>query len=477
MSAFLGDDFLLRSATGRRLYHEHAKTQPIIDYHTHLSAADIASDRRFGNLFEIWLEGDHYKWRAMRANGVEERFCTGEATPYEKFCQWARTVPRTLRNPLYHWSHMELRRYFGIEEWLGPETALAVWNRANETLQGALTVREILRKFRVQVVCTTDDPVDDLAGHRDSAQLPTPAAGLRVLPTFRPDTALRIDEPQRFLPWLERLRAAANVEVRNLLTFLEALRRRHDFFGRYGCRASDHGLAYCYAAPGDENSVGKIFAKAISGHPISPEEHVSYASFLMLFFGHLDAEKGWVKQLHLGAQRNLSSHARAHLGPDTGFDAVGEERQGPALARYLDLLEGKNALPRMVLFNSNPGDNYLFATTASSFQSSDGSGGALQYGPAWWFLDQKDGIINQLNALSNTGLLSRFIGMTTDSRSFMSFPRHEYFRRILCDLIGGEVERGELPADDDLLGGLIEDVCSGNAGSYFGFASAVAARD
>jgi glucuronate isomerase len=468
MRAFLDDDFFLNSETARRLYHEHAKQQPIVDYHTHLSAADIASDRRFANLTEIWLEGDHYKWRAMRANGVAERFCTGKASPYEKFQEWARTVPKTLRNPLYHWTHLELRHYFGITELLNESTAPQIWETANQTLTDRLTTRAILKKFRVNVVCTTDDPTDDLRHHRALADANLP---FQVLPTFRPDRALRIDDPATFLAWLQKLREASNTDINSLATLLDALRKRHDYFDQHGCRASDHGLTRCYATPASEASLSKIFARVLAGHTVAAEDQESYASSLMLFFGLLNSEKAWVQQLHLGARRNLSTLALCTLGADTGFDAIGDEPQGKALANYLDLLQRENALPRMVLYNSNPADNYLFATVASSFHSSDGTSGALQYGPAWWFLDQKDGITDQLNVLSSVGLLSGFVGMTTDSRSFMSFPRHEYFRRILCDLVAGEVERGELPHDEPLIGDIIEDVCSRNATTYFGLDS------
>jgi glucuronate isomerase len=480
MSGFLGDDFLLNSETARRLYRDHAEPQPILDYHTHLSAADIASDRRFENLAEIWLEGDHYKWRAMRAYGVQmpERWCSGDADPYEKFIAWSRVVPHTLRNPLYHWTHLELQRYFGITELLSPTTAPMIWTRANAVLQAGLSIREILRKFRVNVVCTTDDPVDDLSSHRRILETNTVDDAIDVLPTFRPDRALQIDDAASFLPWLEKLRATSNIDIRNLATFLDALRQRHNHFTGLGCRASDHGLPHCYAKPCTEEAATEIFAKALDQKSISSEEHEGYASFLMLFFGHLDAEKGWVKQLHLGARRNLSRQALRTIGPDSGFDAIGDHPQGAALIGYLDLLQRENALPRMVLYNSNPADNYLFATVAGSFQPSewiqnrDARPRTIQYGPAWWFLDQKDGMVDQLNALSNVGLLSRFVGMTTDSRSFMSFPRHEYFRRILCDLIGGEVERGELPSEDELLGPLVEAVCYRNAETYFGTSDA-----
>lgn len=464
MSSFLTEDFLLSNDIARRLYHGHAASLPIIDYHCHLSPKDIAENRRFANLFEIWLEGDHYKWRAMRANGVAEKLCTGDATPYEKFQAWARTVPYTLRNPLYHWTHLELQRYFGIPELLDESTAASIWERANASLRKGLSAHDILRKFTVEVVCTTDDPTDDLSHHREIAKSNLTT---RVFPTFRPDKALAIDRPE-FLPWVERLAKAANVEIKDLHTFLEALRKRHDAFHAAGCRLSDHGLDHCYASPCSEKSAAVIFNNAREGHSVSADEKTQFASYLMLFFGHLDAEKGWTKQLHLGALRNVNTAARGKIGADTGFDTVGQFPQIEALAGYLDLLAQENALPRMIIYNSNPADTFAFATLAGSFSSEKGPGW-VQYGSAWWFLDQKDGITAQLEALSNVGLLSRFIGMVTDSRSFMSYPRHEYFRRVLCDLIGRDVARGELPNDESLLGRLIEDICYGNAKQYLGF--------
>jgi glucuronate isomerase len=461
MSAFLTDNFLLSNDIARRLYHDYAAAQPIVDYHCHLSPKDIAENRRFANLFEIWLEGDHYKWRAMRANGVAEKYCTGDAAPYEKFLAWARTVPYTLRNPLHHWTHLELQRYFGITELLDEHTAPAIWERANTALGQGLRAHDILQKFKVEVVCTTDDPTDHLTCHREIAKSNLTT---RVLPTFRPDKALAIDQPE-FLSWVELLAKAANVEIRDMNTFLDALRRRHDVFHAAGCRLSDHGLDYCYAAPCSEKLAATVFAKALEGQPISADEKRQFASCLMLFFGHLDAEKGWTKQLHLGALRNVNTAARRKLGADAGFDTVGQFPQIQQLAAYLDLLTQENALPRMIVYNSNPADTFAFATLTGSFSSEKGPGW-VQYGSAWWFLDQKDGITAQLEAFSNVGLLSRFIGMVTDSRSFMSYPRHEYFRRILCDLIGRDVVRGELPDDEKLLGRLIRDISYENAKQY-----------
>jgi glucuronate isomerase len=461
MKGFLSEGFLLSNDVARRLYHEHAAAEPIIDYHCHLNPKDIAENRRFANLFEIWLEGDHYKWRAMRANGIAEKYCTGDAAPYEKFLAWARTVPCTVRNPLYHWTHLELQRYFGITELLNGNTAPSIWKRANAALGKGFRAHDILRKFNVEVVCTSDDPTDDLRHHREivKSKLTT-----RVFPTFRPDKALTIDQPE-FIPWVERLAQVANVEIRNLNTFLDALRKRHDAFHAAGCRLSDHGLDQCYAMPCSEQTAAAIFAQARAGHSITGEEKMQFASYTMLFFGRLDAEKGWTKQLHLGALRNVNTAARQKLGADAGFDTVGQFPQIAHLAAYLDLLSQENTLPRMIIYNSNAADTLAFATIAGSFSSEHGPGW-IQYGSAWWFLDQKDGITGQLKALSNVGLLSRFIGMVTDSRSFMSYPRHEYFRRVLCDLIGRDVERGELPDDDSILRGLIQSICYGNAKQY-----------
>jgi glucuronate isomerase len=461
MKGFLTEDFLLSDDRARRLYHEFAAAQPILDYHCHLSPKDIAENRRFANLFEIWLEGDHYKWRAMRANGVAEKYCTGDASPYEKFLAWARTVPYTLRNPLYVWTHLELQRYFGITELLDESSAPAVWERANAILAGDLTAHGILQKFGVEVVCTTDDPTDDLRHHQAIAKSNLPT---RVFPAFRPDKALAVGKAE-FVPWIERLSQAANVDIRDLNSFLKALRQRHDYFHSLGCRLSDHGLDHCYATRCPERAAATIFSKAREGQAITDDEHTQFASFMMLFFGRLDAEKGWTKQLHLGAERNVNTAAHRKLGADAGFDTVGDFPQGKPLLAYLDLLSQENAMPRMILYNVNPADTFQFATLIGCFQ--DGATpGKIQYGSAWWFLDQKQGITAQIEALSDVGLLSRFIGMVTDSRSFMSYPRHEYFRRVFCDIVGKDVMRGELPDDDALLGRLIRDVCNRNAKEY-----------
>ncbi len=457
MSGFISEDFLLSNDVARRVYCQFAAPQPIFDYHCHLSPRDIAENRQFASLVEIWLEGDHYKWRAMRANGVAEKYVTGDAPPYEKFLAWARTVPRTLRNPLYHWTHLELRRYFGIGELLDEKSAPAIWERANAALSG-LTTQAILKKFRVEVVCTTDDPVDDLGHHQAVAKSNLTT---KVFPAFRPDKALSIGDAG-FIPWVEQLAQVANVDIRDLNSFLQALRGRHDFFHSLGCRLSDHGLERCYATPCSDREAAVVFSKAREGIAVDENERILFASFMMLFFGQLDAEKGWTKQLHLGALRNVNTEARRNLGADAGFDTVGDCSQTGPLAAYLDLLARENALPKMILYNVNPADTFAFATMIGCFQDGE-TAGKIQYGSAWWFLDQKQGITAQLDALSNAGLLSRFVGMVTDSRSFMSYPRHEYFRRVLCDVIGQDVVRGELPDDDGLLGGMVEDICYRNA--------------
>jgi glucuronate isomerase len=461
---FLDDSFLLQTEAARHLYEHFAAPQPIFDYHCHLPPADIAANRRFANLTELWLEGDHYKWRAMRANGVAERFCTGDAEPYEKFLAWASTVPRCVRNPLYHWTHLELRRYFGIEELLDERTAPGIWARANEQLRStALDAHGILDRFNVTAVCTTDDPADDLQAHARIA-----ASGLKtkVYPAFRPDRALEVDSEDVFNAWVDRLGDAADIDITTFDRLLDALRKRHQAFHDAGCRISDHGLAQCYADPCTKQGAAATFEKARADRYVSREEQRAYASYLMLYFGRLDAEKGWTKQLHLGARRNASTRALETSGRDTGYDSIGDLSQADALGAYLDQLDRERALPKTIIYNVNPTQNYMVATMAGNFQ--DGSRpGKVQFGSGWWFLDQKEGIEWQINALSNAGLLAHFVGMTTDSRSFMSYPRHEYFRRVLGNLLGSEIERGELPADDALVGRLVTDVSYLNAVRYF----------
>jgi glucuronate isomerase len=462
---FIHENFLLHSKTAQKLYHEHAAQQPILDYHSHLPTQDISSNRKFRNLFEIWLEGDHYKWRAMRANAVAEKFCTGDASSYEKFAAWARTVPFTIRNPLYHWTHLELKRYFGIDDLLDEYSAKTIWDRCEKYFDAAeLTTQNILRKFSVRAVCTSDDPCDDLSHHKAIAAA---QPGFGVYPTFRPDKALLVNQPEAFNAWIARLERASNSSIHSLKNLLDALKQRHDFFHAHGARLSDHGIAYCFANPCSDREAEAIFAKARGGSAATPAEHQQFASVLMLYFGKLDAQRGWTKQLHLGALRSVNVRALKEIGPDTGFDTIGDWPQAEPLNKYLDLLHRENALPKMVLYNLNPADNYVFSAALGSFQ--DGvTAGKIQFGSGWWFLDQKEAIEWQLNALSNNGLFSRFIGMLTDSRSFMSFPRHEYFRRVLCDLLGRDVENGELPNDEKLLGTVVRNICFENARQFLG---------
>ncbi|MCA9230829.1 MAG: glucuronate isomerase [Planctomycetales bacterium] len=464
---FIHDDFLLQTDAACRLYHEFAASEPILDYHTHLPPGEIAANHRFENLAEIWLAGDHYKWRAMRANGVEESLCTGDAEPYDKFLAWARTVPHTLRNPLYHWTHLELKRYFDIDELLNEQSAPRIWEQANEKLQGEdLTPRGIFQQFDVRCVCTTDDPTDDLSHHRAIAASDLPT---KVYPTFRPDAALRIDEPKEFDPWLEKLSAAADVDIATLDDLVAALKKRHDYFHVQGCRLSDHGLERCYASFIEEQQAAQIFSRAREGKEISRTEQHLFASYMMLHFGRWDAERGWTKQLHIGPLRNNNVRLFQQLGRDVGCDSIGDLPQANLLSAYLNRLDHENALPKTILYNINPADNAVFATMIGNFQG-DGIPGKVQWGSGWWFLDQWEGMQDQLNTLSNQGLLSRFVGMLTDSRSLLSYPRHEYFRRCLCDLLGSDVERGAIPDDDSLLGPMIRNICFGNARDYLGLA-------
>ena len=464
--AYLDENFLLYSPTARRLFHEVAKDQPIIDYHCHLSPREIATNHRWDNIADIWLGEDHYKWRLMRANGVDEELITGTSSPREKFQAWAETVPYTLRNPIHHWTHIELQRYFGIDLLLTPDTADEIWERANAKLtEPDFCVHGLLKKFDVRVVGTTDDPADPLDDHH---RIAASDLATRVLPTFRPDKALLVDRPDQLAPWLEKLEATSDMVIVHLSDLLAALQKRHDDFHAAGGRLSDHSMDRLPALRCTDEEAAMIFNRARDGKAATPEEKEKFSFYLMVFFGQLDAAKGWSKQLHLGVFRNVNSERVGKLGPDTGYDTIGDTPQGAALIMYLDALTSAGAMPKLVLYNLNPRDNYLFACLTGAFQ--DGSlAGKIQFGAGWWFLDQKNGIELQLDALSATGLLSRFVGMLTDSRSFLSFPRHEYFRRILCNLIGGEADRGELPDDFEALSGLIRAVCFGNAKRYFGF--------
>jgi glucuronate isomerase len=432
-----------------------------------LPPQQIAENHKFRDLQEIWLAGDHYKWRAMRTNGEDERYCTGDGSPKEKFDAWARTVPYTLRNPLFHWTHLELKRYFGYDGLLSPETADEVWEMANEKLaQPDMAVHGLLNRSGVRVVCTTDDPTDTLEYHqklrRDSGLLQT-----RIYPTFRPDKALGIADPLLWNQWVDKLAALTDKEISDLPAFLEALTERHDYFHSIGCRLSDHGMTHLSFNPCTDADAALIFNYVRGGQTPMVSDVEAFSTYMMIFFGRLDAGKGWTKQLHLGAMRNNNTRLFNELGPDTGFDSIGDYAQGWALSRYLDALDQTDELPKTVLYNLNPCDNYLFGTMIGNFQ--DGSiPGKVQFGSGWWFLDQKEGMEWQLNALSNLGLLSRFVGMLTDSRSFLSFPRHESFRRILCNLVGEDMEQGLIPRDMELVGPMIRNICYGNAREFFG---------
>ena len=468
MRQFMDDDFLLESDVASDLYHRFAKDLPIIDYHCHLSPDQMANDHRFRSITEIWLDGDHYKWRAMRSDGVPERLCTGDASDWEKFEAWARTVPDAMRSPLYHWTHMELRRPFGIDALLSPANARAVFERCNECLrEDGFTALGLLRGFKVAAVCTTDDPVDSLDAHRRLAQRANPET--RVYPTWRPDRAFAVEDPEAFNAWVARLEQASGTAIgASLDAFLSALEARHMFFHDMGCRASDHGLETMFAEPWSDGEVAASFERVRAGKALDAGAALRLKSALAHRLALLDHARGWVQQFHLGALRNNNTRLRRALGPDTGFDSIGDFEVARPLSRFLDRLDETNQLAKTILYNLNPRDNALVATMVGNFQ--DGSvPGKMQYGSAWWFLDQLDGMTAQIDALSNMGLLSRFVGMVTDSRSFLSYSRHEYFRRLLCNLLGEDVRRGLLPDERDTLGAIVQGVSFFNARDYFGF--------
>ena len=464
MRKFLDDNFLLENSTAEYLYHEFAKQMPVIDYHNHLPPDQIANDINFGNITQAWLYGDHYKWRAMRANGVDESYCTGNKSDPEKFQKWAETVPYTLRNPLYHWTHLELQRYFDIHDTLDPGTAKSIYKNCTDKLQTAeYSVRNLLRRMNVRVVCTTDDPIDSLQYHK---KLSDDGFEIRILPAFRPDKAMNVDNAEAFNQYIAKLEALTNISISSFQQYLNALRQRHDFFASMGCSVSDHGLEHIYADDYTQHEIDSIFNKIRSGKELEPPESNKIRSAFLFEFAIWDWEKGWVQQYHIGALRNNNPRMLQKLGPDTGWDSIGDFSHAKALAKFLGRLDSTNQLAKTILYNLNPADNELIASMIGNYN--DGSvAGKMQFGSAWWFLDQKEGMINQINALSNMGLLSRFVGMLTDSRSFLSFPRHEYFRRILCNLFGTEVERGEMPNDVQWIGKIVQDICYNNACDYF----------
>ena len=464
MNSFLDDNFLLHSQPSIRLFHDYARDMPIIDYHCHLSARLICENTAFENLTQAWLAGDHYKWRAMRTHGVDESYCSGKKSDWEKFEQWAATVPFTMRNPLYHWTHLELMRYFGVNALLGPQTAFSIFSECAEKLQSpGYRVRDLLRKMKVQILCTTNDPIDDLFFHK---QICAEGFEILVLPTFRPDRAMQVDEPGRFREYLADLEKVTGMDIYSFQRFLDALRSRHDYFAQHGCVSSDHGLAGIDSVPCTAGEMDKIFNQLINGRILQDEQCIKFRSFMLHQLAQWDWEKDWVQQYHLGAIRNNNSRMLLQQGPDSGWDSMGDALSAKAISFFLDRLDREGQLAKTILYNVNPAHNAMLATMIGNFN--DGSRrGKMQWGSAWWFLDQRQGMTEQLNALSNIGLLSAFVGMITDSRSFLSYPRHEYFRRILCDLFGQEVERGELPNDLPWIGKLIKDICYYNARDYF----------
>ncbi len=467
MKEFLGEEFLLNSQTARRLYTEYAEKLPIIDYHCHLPPAEIAEDLRFENLSQIWLKGDHYKWRAMRANGEQERFCTGDADDYDKFLAWARTVPYTIGNPLYHWTHMELKRPFGITgKVLNTDTAKQIWDHCNGLLATPeFSTRGILRRFDVRLVCTTDDPIDTLEHHDTIAA--DPSFAIQVLPALRPDKAMAVEKWDEYPVYLEKLEQAAGVKIQSFSDLKEALARRHAFFHSKGCRLSDHGILRPMYLPASESELDAVFKKARGGNAVEPEEALKFKTAVLLHVGRLDAGRGWTMQLHMSALRNNNSRMYTKIGPDTGFDSMADGEIAAPLVQFLDALDSTDELPKTILYNLNPRDNELLPSIMGSFQG--GVPGKMQFGSGWWYNDQIDGMRRQMTALANIGLLRRFVGMLTDSRSFLSYPRHDYFRRLMCDMVGSWAEAGEAPNDIELLGVMVREICYENAKNYFGF--------
>ena len=462
---FMDEDFLLQNEPARTLYHEYAKDLPIIDYHNHLPPDEIAKDINFRDLTQIWLGGDHYKWRAMRAQGIDEQYITGRAEPLEKFKKWAETVPFTMRNPLFHWTHLELQRYFGIEEQLTPENAEEIFKFTQKELQKPeFSVRGLLKRMNVEVVCTTDDPVDSLKWHKKlQGEEDAPA----VLPAFRPDKAVMAWKDD-FGEYLNKLEKASGTSIKDFKTLVSVLEGRIAFFHEMGCRLADHGLEELYADSWEGVDLDDVLGKARKGKKVKPAKGRAFAAALLYELGKRYHEMGWTQQFHIGAQRDNNTRMFKKLGPDTGFDSMGDFSHGRSVAAYLDRLDSEKALARTIFYNLNPRDNALFASLVGAFN--DGKEpGKIQWGAPWWFLDQKDGIEEHLNTLSNIGLVSRFVGMLTDSRSFLSFPRHEYFRRILCNVFGTDIDRGLVPDDLPWAGKMVRDICYYNAKNYFRF--------
>jgi glucuronate isomerase len=465
MKSFIHENFLLSNKKAIDLYHEYSENQPVIDFHCHLSPAMIDEDRHFNNLTEAWLEGDHYKWRAMRANGISEEYCTGSASPKDKFLKWAETVPFTVANPLYHWTHLELARYFNITGLLSPATAESIYEKASAQLSsGELSTKSILRLMKVEVVCTTDDPADPLEHHLNLKK----TFEIKVLPTFRPDNIIKIDDPEAFTAYVHRLAKASGIDINDFSSLIDALDSRHSFFNAIGCRLSDHGMERFYDADFSSGDADRIFRILLKGQTVSYEEAEKYKTAVLFEICKMNHMRNWTQQFHVGAARNNNARMFRLLGPDTGWDSIGRPQDPSKISGFLSRLDSENCLARTILYNLNPADNEMMITMAGSFN--DGAAPVkVQYGAAWWFLDQRQGMEKHLNDLASFGLLRRFVGMVTDSRSFLSYPRHEYFRRIACNFIGEVVGKGLIPDDDSLLKPLIEGLSYKNAKEYFGF--------
>ena len=466
-NTFINDDFMLESDAAKRLYNEYAAKMPIIDYHCHLNPAEVAGDKSWKNITQAWLYGDHYKWRAMRSNGIEEKYCTGNATDREKFDKFAETMPYLLRNPIYHWSHLELKRYFGISEVLSPATAEHIWRETSKQLQSrGLSARKLMQKSNVKLVCTTDDPTDSLEYHIAVAQ--DASFGIKMLPTWRPDKAMTVEHQSSFNEWVDKLGNCVDFDILDFRSFINALEKRQEFFHNCGCRISDHGVETIYAEDFTPSEIAAIFNKIRGGRNLNPTEALKFKSAMLFEFARMNYKKGWAQQIHYGVMRNNNTAMLNKLGADTGFDSIGDFNIAKPLAKFLDRLSSENMLTKTIIYNINPRDNEVIATMLGNFQDSS-IAGKMQMGSGWWFLDQTDGMRRQIEALSQLGLLSRFVGMLTDSRSFLSYTRHEYFRRLLCNLLGSEMERGLLPKDFNLVGTMVSDICYNNANRYFGF--------
>lgn len=465
MKKFMDEDFLLNNETAVKLFHDYASKSPIFDFHCHLNPKDIYEDIRFKNITEVWLYGDHYKWRLMRSNGVDERYITGDADDYSKFLEFAKTIPMAIGNPVYHWTHLELQRYFGINELLNEKTAPMIWEKVNSMLNSSeFSVRNIIKKSNVKILCTTDDPTDSLEYHKLLKE--DDSFNVKVLPAFRPDKGINIDKDD-FKDWVKKLSEVCGKAIESYDDYLDALNSRLEFFDSYGCRLSDHALDFVAYEESTKEEVDEIFKKALKGEKLSQIEVDKYKTSVLQFLGKRYKELGWAMQLHIAALRNTNSRMFKKLGPDTGYDSINDVNIAYPLSKLLDSLESTGSLPKVILYTLNPKDNYVLAALMGSFQG-EGIPGKMQFGSAWWFNDNIDGMTEQMKTLANVGLLSKFVGMVTDSRSFLSYPRHEYFRRILCNLIGEWVEKGEVPDDIDLLGKIVQDISFNNAVNYFG---------